>query len=444
MKESVFVWLRRDLRLTDNHALYQALSRHKDVIPIFVFDHAILNALDNKADARVSFVHEQLTRLDQQLARIGKGLFVMAGNVLDVFGQLTNSHNIKAVYANRDDEPSAIKRDRLVADLLESKGASLHLFKDKSVFEREEVVKSNGDPYSVFTPYRRKWIDLFHSQPLPHYPSEDVLDALSARDKSNGVPDLEEIGFRPTNIDIPPAIVDQSLLEQYEKQRDFPALEGTSRLGIHLRFGSLSPRQLIAQNKSDTWLSQLIWREFFQQTLFHHPHVVDTEFRANLRQLPWLRDHESFHLWCNGRTGFPLVDAGLRELVSTGHMHNRVRMLAASFLVKSLLIDWRWGERFFAKHLLDFELASNVGNWQWVAGTGCDAAPYFRIFNPVRQAKRFDADQNYIQRWLPEWGTADYPKPMIDLAFARQRALAVYRQAQSLHLAMIESTRSQP
>lgn len=433
MKPIVLVWLRRDLRLHDNHALFQALSRHQDVIPIFIFDRDILDVLDHPRDARVGFIRNQLEVMDQRLARHGKGIRVFVGKVLEVFKELTLHHPIEAVYANRDDEPNAIERDRRVASLLKQQGGSLHLFKDKAVFERDDVLKNNGQPYSVFTPYRNKWMETYDREPVPQYPSEDLLGRLCSRDPSCGVLALEEIGFLPSDIPIPHATVDPDQIARYADRRDFPSQEGTSRLGVHLRFGTLSPRQLVAQGMahSGTWLNELVWREFFQQALYHHPYTVDTEFRATLRGMPWRRDQDSFQRWCEGRTGFPLIDAGMRELVSSGHMHNRVRMLVASFLVKHLLIDWRWGERFFAKHLLDFELASNVGNWQWAAGTGCDAAPYFRIFNPTTQAKRFDPQQSYIRRWLPEWGTPDYPRPLVDLDFARQRVLSTYRQTRS-------------
>jgi deoxyribodipyrimidine photo-lyase len=422
-------WFRRDLRLEDNTALAAALRASCPVLPLFVFDTEILNALEDREDRRVEFIHRTLVSLDQRIRERGGCLRIEHGSPLEVWKKLLADPKIKisAVFANHDYEPSAIERDEAVRRLLRSKGIGFHTCKDQVIFEKHEIQKSTGGPYTVFTPYSRRWKQLFDPKQLTGSGIPE-RDANFLKWSKGRVPSLADIGFRATGFEFPPAEPDLKIIRRYAQDRDRPAIRGTSRLGLHLRFGTVSVRHLVALGRkySETWLNELIWREFFMQNLFHFPYVVDGPFRGEYASIRWRRDQEQFAAWCEGRTGYPIVDAGMRELNETGFMHNRARMITASFLVKHLLIDWRWGEAYFARRLLDFELASNNGNWQWVAGTGCDAAPYFRIFNPELQTKRFDPELAYVRRWIPELGTDRYPKPIVEHAFARQRALKNY------------------
>ena len=421
-------WFRRDLRLVDNHGLFRALTEHGNVLPLFIFDTEILEGLEDRTDRRVDLIHRSLLKLKHELEQHGGALLVNHGTSGEVLRELTERYEISAVTANHDHEPYAVHRDERVRKLLAEKGIPFRTFKDISIFERSEVMKEDGGPYTVFTPYSRKWKALFNPRMASAFPSEEHLDKLW-RTSPLPVPGLADIGFLPTDLQIPPESVDSELLRQYADTRDVPGIEGTSRMSVHLRFGTISPRAMVRQAlaTSEVFLNELIWREFFMQVLWHFPHVIHSSFKPAYDNIAWENDEETFRAWCAGRTGYPMVDAGMRELAATGVMHNRVRMVTASFLVKHLLIDWRWGEAWFAEKLLDFELSSNNGNWQWAAGSGCDAAPWFRIFNPALQMQRFDQGLTYVKRWVPEYETANYAAPIVVHKPARERAIATYK-----------------
>jgi deoxyribodipyrimidine photo-lyase len=427
-KAVVIFWLRRDLRLEDNHALSDAIKSGKPVLPLFIFDTSILDRLEDRDDRRVTFIHQTLTDLDTELRERGSGIRVEYGKPLEVWKKLLKEDlKISAVYTNRDYEPYALERDTQVRTLLTEKGIEFLDFKDQVIFEKREVAKDDGKPYVVFTPYSRRWKALFQKTGMKAYLCGDEG---FHQWKGRALPSLAALGFRRAEFEFPSAQINRKLIQTYDKTRDLPAVVGTTHLGLHLRFGTVSIRQLVkvASQSNETWLNELIWREFFMQILWNFPHVVGEPFRPEYAQIKWSGDEDAFLSWCEGRTGVPIVDAGMRELVATGFMHNRVRMIAGSFLVKHLLIDWRWGEKFFARHLLDFELASNNGNWQWVAGCGCDAAPYFRVFNPYLQEKKFDPKREYIRAWVPELESS-YPEPIVDLKEARERTLRAYGAA---------------
>lgn len=422
-------WFRRDLRFEDNHGLWRALSTSDAVLPVFVFDPAILERLDDPADRRVDFIHRRLTELDARLRAAGRGgLLVVHGPVGEVWPDLIASHGLTTIHCNRDYEPDAVARDAAVAEIARSAGVAFHAHKDQVRFDRDEVLKPDGRPYTVFTPYKKRWLAAHLRADMKSHPSEDLLGRLWG-EPLPPPPTLAEIGFRRTDLVAPPREIDADRLRRYGADRDYPARDGTSRLGVHLRFGTVSPRAVIrrAEDLDPVWLGELIWREFFMMILHHFPHSAAEAFKPAYAAVPWRRDDADLAAWREGRTGYPLVDAGMRELSATGFMHNRVRMVTASFLAKHLLLDWRLGERWFAAKLLDFDLAANVGNWQWAAGSGCDAAPWFRIFNPTLQMKRFDPDGAYVRRWVPEHGTPDYPAPMVEHAAARERTLAAFR-----------------
>ena len=424
----VIFWFRRDLRLQDNHGLYKALTSGHKVLPIFIFDSDILDSLP-KEDKRLVFIHHQVSLMQNALQTYG-GLHVFHGKPTDILESLTRQHKIDAVYANHDYEPYAIRRDLQISNLLNEKNIAFHTFKDQVLYERSEVVKSDGSPYVVFTPYSRLWLKRMHEEGVPEFPSEKHLSNLR-QSSGTAIPSLTDLGFGDLDLTFSPPEIDDSQLMAYAETRNFPGLDNTTRLGLHLRFGSISARDCIRAGVkySSVWLSELIWREFFMQILWHFPHVEKSAFRPAYDRIEWRNNPDDFEKWCQGKTGFPMVDAGMRELNETGFMHNRVRMVVAGFLTKHLLIDWRWGEAWFAEKLLDYELSSNNGNWQWAAGSGCDAAPYFRIFNPTEQLKKFDRDLTYVRRWLPEYDSLSYPQPMIDHAFARKRCLSVYAQS---------------
>jgi deoxyribodipyrimidine photo-lyase len=429
-KEYNAFWFRRDLRLSDNHGLYQAIKSEKPVLCFFIFDTEILSQLENKDDARINFIHEQLIIVNEQLNKIGSSLLVKHGNSSKVVEKLLTEHNIANIYTNLDYEPFAIKRDEEIQKILAQKNSELKCFKDHVIFDKKEITKKDGLAYSIYTPYMKKWRELFENTQLPNYPIE-LVSKNFAQLPSTEIPSLESIGFKKSTIPVPAYDLSAASLQEYDAKRNFPAMKGTSLLGPHLRFGTISIRQAVkkALLGHPQFLNELIWRDFFSQILWNFPHVAHQSFRKKYDEIQW-RNHESeFKIWCEGKTGYPMVDAGMRELKQTGNMHNRVRMLVASFLCKHLLIDWRWGEVWFANHLLDYELASNNGNWQWAAGCGCDAAPYFRIFNPYEQQKKFDADMEYIRKWVPEVNTECYPEPMVDHKLARERALATYKKA---------------
>ena len=428
--DRAFFWFRRDLRLHDNHGLLQALKRHKEVIPVFIFDEAILGKLTDKQDRRVDFIHQTLTKMDKEIKALGgSGLLVLHGQVEECWQQLLTKFKPEKVYCNHDYEPSAIDRDLKVDRICNELKVDFQSFKDQVIFEEEEILKADGSPYTVYTPYSKAWKSKFKDAMLDTYPSEKWLKNLT-RQTLNKIPALEEIGFKKSDLNIPSTDLNISQLNEYEKLRDIPSLDATSRQSVHLRFGTVSVRELIKKTKNvnSTYINELIWREFFMVILYHFPKSVNNEFRDKYSGIQWRHDVDDFKKWCFGKTGYPIVDAGMRELNATGFMHNRVRMITASFLVKHLLIDWRWGERYFAKKLLDYDLSANVGNWQWAAGTGCDAAPYFRIFNPYTQTDKFDKNREYIRKWVPEFESPEYPKPMVDHKDARERALKVYKQ----------------
>ncbi|TDR31787.1 cryptochrome/photolyase family protein [Hydromonas duriensis] len=430
----ILFWFRRDLRLDDNGGLYQALKNASasglSVQPLFIFDTTILDALTSRADKRVVFIHQAIERLQKELVSFGSTLDVRHGEPLAVFKALMDEYDVQAVYANRDYEPDARARDKLIYDYLGTQGVAFRAFKDHVVFEKNEVMKADGQPYTVFTPYSKKWLSLLNDFYLRSYPTISYIEAVH-RQAERPIPTLQQLQFEPMNVTFPTKMLDLGVLDVYAEQRDYPALSATSRLGVHLRFGTVSIRQVAsyAQVRSSVFLNELIWRDFYQMILWHHPQLVNQSFKPIYDQIVWRNQSSDFSKWCAGQTGYPLVDAGMRELNETGFMHNRVRMVVASFLTKHLLIDWRWGERYFAQKLLDYDLAANNGGWQWAAGCGCDAAPYFRVFNPTLQMKKFDPNGDYVRRWLPEFGTKDYPEPMVEHGMARERCLQTYAQA---------------
>lgn len=422
-------WFRRDLRLDDNKGLFEALNSGLDVLPIFIFDKNILDELP-KDDARVSFIHELLQKINAGLEEKGKSLAVFYGEPAAIFSRLAQEHKIQKVYTNHDYEPYARQRDLAVYQVFKEHTIEFHTFKDQVIFEKSEVTKDDGLPYVVYTPYSRKWKENFKKIKLEHYPSENALDKVA--EHTYPFLNLEDIGFQASKIKVPAFDVSATLIRNYEATRNFPALNKTSFLGAALRFGSVSIRKMMVkamQEKEETFWNELIWREFFMQILWHFPHTKNSSFRPKYDAIKWNNNEAEFKKWCEGKTGYPFVDAGMRELNTTGHMHNRVRMIVASFLCKHLLIDWRWGETYFAQKLLDYEQSSNVGNWQWAAGCGVDAAPYFRIFNPTEQIKKFDKDLKYIKKWIPELEDFSYPAPIVDHKMARERCLRIYKEA---------------
>lgn len=430
MDNTTLFWFRRDLRLHDNHALFQALDNNTNVQPIFIFDENILDKLE-KSDARVTFIHQKLKQINTHLKTIGSSLLIFHGNPLDIFAKLSKDIQLNAVYTNKDYVPYAKTRDEKVHLLLKSNNIKFHSFKDHVIFEENEIVKDDGTPYKVYTPFSKKWLTAFHKKEHFSFPS-DKLECNFIKKTDNTFLSLSDIGFNKTKINIPEYNISNNLIDKYEEVRNFPAIEGTSKLGHHLRFGTISIREAVSEaSKSDniTFLKELIWREFFMTILWHFPHTITKAFKPKYDQITYRNNEIEFKKWCKGKTGYPLVDAGMRELNQTGFMHNRVRMLVGSFLCKHLLIDWRWGEAYFAKKLLDFELSSNIGNWQWVAGSGVDAAPYFRIFNPTTQILKFDKQLEYIKKWVPEFQELSYVKPIVDHKFARERCLNTYKEA---------------
>lgn len=424
-------WFRRDLRLDDNAGLYHALKSGQPVLPLFIFDTNILDDLEDKDDARVMFIRDTLVDMDEELRNHGSALHVYHGTPEKVFREITAGYKIDRVFTNRDHELYALNRDSKIIELLGKKGITFHDFKDQVIFDRNEIVKDDGTPYAVFTPYSRKWKSELTQFYLEEYPTRKYFKNFYQCSPIS-IPSLESLGFKKSKVEIPSKLVPDLLIKNYSTERNFPGEDGTSRLGIHLRFGTISIRKLAAHvmKLSDVYLNELIWREFYQMVLFQFPHVGRGEaFKKEYDRIEWRNDEKEFALWCAGKTGYPMVDAGMRQLNETGFMHNRVRMVTASFLSKHLLIDWRWGEAYFARLLLDYDFASNNGGWQWSAGTGCDASPYFRIFNPTAQAKKFDPELKYIKRWVPELQTFEYPKPIVEHEFARERCLKAYRKA---------------
>jgi deoxyribodipyrimidine photo-lyase len=420
-----FFWFRRDLRLEDNIGLYYALKSDFPVIPLFIFDTDILDKLP-KDDARVSFIHENLTQINLKLTAVGASLLIKNGSISEVWQELINEFDVKEVFFNKDYEPYAIARDEAICELLDENKIVSFSFKDQVIFEEKDITKADGLPYTVYTPYKNKWLENYRlNAPDQEY---DVTPLFSNWYTSNfKLLSLEDIGFVQSTIKVKPYTFKG--VSNYQETRDFPAVDATSYLSPHLRFGTVSVRKMVnyAAKFNEVFLSELIWREFFMQILFSFPKVVTHNFKSAYDGIKWRNNEEDFKRWCEGKTGYPMVDAGMRQLNETGYMHNRVRMVVASFLCKHLMIQWQWGEAYFAQKLLDFELSSNVGNWQWAAGTGCDAAPYFRVFNPEIQLKKFDEKGRYIRKWIPEFDCG-YGQPMVEHAFARDRAISTYKE----------------
>ena len=422
-------WFRRDLRVEDNAGLYHALKSGLPVLPIFIFDESILGRLP-KTDRRLELIIHALGRVNDAMKRNRCTVRTYHGTPKAIFSELLSTYDIADVVVNNDYEPYARERDKDIEMLLQAKGVGFRSYKDQVIFQEDEVVKDDGKPYVVYTPYSRKWLAKFNETNLKKYDSENHLEALLPGEAP--LHTLEDLGFDKSDHPTPTYIFNDELVDAYEATRNFPALDQTSRLGPQLRFGTISIRDLVdkaAARPNPTFLKELIWREFFMQILWHFPHTHNTSFKSQYERIPWRNDEAEFKKWCQGETGYPLVDAGMRQLNTTGFMHNRIRMLVGSFLCKHLLIDWRWGEAYFAEKLLDYEMASNVGNWQWVAGSGVDAAPYFRIFNPTEQIKKFDKDLAYINKWVPDHQELTYPAPMVDHKQARERCLLTYKTA---------------
>jgi deoxyribodipyrimidine photo-lyase len=420
---SIF-WFRRDLRLEDNVGLFQALRSKYLVIPLFIFDDSILDSLP-KNDARVGFIHESLSKINTQLQEIGSSLLVKKGITIDVWQSLLKEYDVKEVFFNKDYEPYAIQRDTAICELLETNHTITYSFKDQVIFEEKEITKADGLAYTVYTPFKNKWLEKYKLMaPVQEYDTEAYFSNFHKN--SFPFPSLEQIGFEESHIKVKSHNL--KFISNYQDIRDFPALDKTSYLSPHLRFGTVSIRKLVnwAFHKNDVFLSELIWREFFMQILFSFPKVVTQNFKSAYDGIQWRNNEEDFKRWCSGTTGYPMVDAGMRQLNETGYMHNRVRMVVASFLIKHLMIQWQWGEAYFAEKLLDYDMSANVGNWQWAAGTGCDAAPYFRVFNPEIQQKKFDEKGIYIRKWIKEFDLG-YGKPMVEHAMARDRAIATYK-----------------
>ena len=428
-KTSIF-WFRRDLRLEDNKGLSEALKADEKVIPIFIFDKDILDLLEDKYDRRVDYIHQALEKINQELKEFGSSLLTFRGKPLDVFKQLEKDFEIKSVFCNRDYEPAAIKRDDKVKDFLDSKKIDFFDFKDQVIFEKHEVAKDNGEPYTVYTPFSKKWKKLLSEK---DYNTNNLKNDQFQILPKKKILSLKEIGFEETDLEFEEPKLESKIIDVYDKTRDFPALDATTHLGVALRFGTISIRKCVkfALNHNETWLNELIWREFFMQILFHFPKVVNYCFKEKYENIAWRNNEAEFEKWCNGETGYPIVDAGMRQLNQTGQMHNRIRMVVASFLTKHLLIDWRWGEAYFAKKLLDYDLSANNGNWQWAAGCGCDAAPYFRVFNPDEQTKKFDIGLKYIRKWNPDFEKDILENRIVEHKFARERALETYKKGLS-------------
>ena len=434
MKSTVNIfWFRRDLRLDDNVGFYNALKSDHKVLPIFIFDEEILSKLPED-DARVTFIFDTLQEMRNELQeKYGSSIAMLKGKPSAVFKQLIKDYSIDTVFTNRDYEPYAKERDKEIEAILSEENINFKTFKDQVIFEQDEVVKSDGDPYKVYTPYMKLWKKEFEKIDLKIYYTNDFLDNLIENSRLPNL-SLADIGFKKSSQKITPYTVTPTLIQEYEDTRNFPAQDATSRLGPHLRFGTASIRKMVKKaiaEKNEIFWSELIWREFFTQILWHFPHTKDEAFKSKYDRIEWRNNEDDFKKWCKGETGYPLVDAGMRQLNETGFMHNRIRMLVGSFLCKHLLIDWRWGEAYFAEKLHDYDMASNVGNWQWVAGSGVDASPYFRIFNPTTQIDKFDKDLKYIKKYVSNYGKDSYPDKMVDHKEARERCLKVYKEAVS-------------
>jgi len=424
---SIF-WFRRDLRTDDNHGLYEAFNSGLPVLPVFIFDTNILDQLEERSDKRVDFIHHHVSELKNTFEQKGSSLHVFHSTPAEAFEELVKTYHVRSVYANHDYEPYAIKRDNEIDAFLTRHGIKFYTFKDQVMFEKNEICKNDGSPYTIFTPYSKPWKAALKEQGIPHYASEKKLGNLF-KIKKLPLPSLNSLGFKKTDVKAELVMPSRSVIQNYHDTRNIPSIAGTTHLSVHLRFGTVSLRKLVkaAQELNEQWLNELIWREFFMMILWHFPKVVNHCFKARYESIQWRNNEKEFKAWCEGKTGYPIVDAGMHELNTTGFMHNRVRMITASFLTKHLLIDWRWGEAYFAEKLLDYDLSANNGNWQWAAGCGCDSAPYFRIFNPTEQTKRFDPQLKYIKTW----NDAGYEMmaPIVNHEMARKRCLEVYREA---------------
>ncbi|SHE41379.1 deoxyribodipyrimidine photo-lyase [Psychroflexus salarius] len=424
-------WFRRDLRLNDNVGLYNCLRQNEATLPIFIFDKHILDELP-KDDARVNFIHDEIQKMRAELQeKYGSSIATYYGYPEEIFTEIIKDYNIKAVFTNRDYEPYAYKRDAKIKALLAQKGIEFRDFKDQVIFEKNEVEKNSGGMYLVFTPYMKQWKKEFEKISLDEYNSEAYLDNTFENSRLPNL-SLSDMGFEASSIKVPEYHLEEEFLENYEETRNIPSVNGTSRLSPHLRFGTVGYRNIVKKAlavKNETFLNELIWREFYKAILHHYPETQSRSFKPVYDNIEWRNDKSDFDKWKNGQTGYPIVDAGMRQLNETGWMHNRIRMVVGSFLCKHLLIDWRWGEAYFAKKLLDYEMSSNIGGWQWVAGSGVDAAPYFRVFNPYSQTDKFDKNKKYIKKWVPEFGTENYPEPMIEHKMARERCLETYKAA---------------
>lgn len=431
MKQSLNIfWFRRDLRLEDNAGLYHALKDGKPVLPIFIFDRNILDELEDKSDRRVEFIHLALQDIQKQLLKIGSTLDIRYGTPIEVYKELLSEYHIEKVFTNHDYEPYARQRDGEIEKLLNENGAAFQTYKDQVILEKDEVLKDDGKPYTIFTPYSRKWKAVLTEFHLKAYPNKKYFKHFYKQPERKLI-SLEEMGFAAAGQTFPVKEWKGQIIRNYKEQRDIPSIQGTTRLSVHLRFGTISIRELAdeAGGLNETYLNELIWRDFYHMILWHFPTVVGNAFKPEYDKIKWRNNEKEFDAWCNGQTGYPIVDAGMRELNTTGFMHNRVRMIVASFLTKHLLIDWRWGEAYFAKKLLDFDLAANNGGWQWAAGSGCDAAPYFRVFNPYLQTQKFDPELKYIRKWVPELEEFSYPAAIVVHEAARKRCLETYAVA---------------
>lgn len=428
-KDSICIfWFRRDLRIFDNAGLYHALKSGLPVLSLFIFDSNILDELKPN-DVRVQFIHQEVMRIKHNLeSEYSSTLLVKHGAPSDIFKEIIDQYDVKAVFTNRDYEPYAQKRDKEIFALLGDREIDFKGYKDQVIFDKSEVVKDDGEPYTVYTPYSKKYKQKLNDFYLKSYPNQKYFTNFFKTDPLPAI-ELKEMGFEPVEFTYPKREVRDETIENYSKTRDIPSIKGTSRISLHLRFGTVSIRELARQAGSGKYFDELIWRDFYQMILYHFPHTVTESFRPKYDHIQWRNNEKEFDKWCAGKTGYPMVDAGMRELNETGYMHNRVRMVVASFLTKHLLIDWRWGEAYFAEKLLDYDQASNVGGWQWAAGSGVDAAPYFRVFNPKLQIEKFDPDLKYVRQWVPEYGTDKYPEPIVDHKEARERALSTYKQA---------------
>ncbi len=427
--EIAIFWHRRDIRNTDNAGLYHALKSGFPVLPLFIFDKNILDKLEEKEDKRVTFIHEQIAELKAEYNQLGTDIQVEYGDPMVIWQNIAKQYKVKKVFTNHDYEPYATERDEQVKLLLETKGIDFLTFKDQCIFEKEEVTKDDGKPYTVFTPYSKKWKAKLNDYYLKAYPNEKYFENFYKVTNTQNLISLEKMGFTKCVFEFPSKQTTLAIIKNYADNRNFPAILGTSRLGVHFRFGTISIREKARKCKdvSETFLNELIWRDFYMMILHHFPHVVKGAFRPEYDRIKWVNNEQDFKNWCEGKTGYPIVDAGMRELNITGFMHNRVRMIVASFLTKHLLIDWRWGETYFAQKLLDFDLSANNGGWQWAAGSGTDAAPYFRVFNPTLQTEKFDKKGEYIKKWVPEVLFSNYIKPIVNHEFARKRCLEVYK-----------------